>query len=107
MGTERSSRKGCLLQQVDRFSLCAQTEAPPYKYVSVEGRITSIEASGLERHEHPLAHRCLGAELGDQYLEATGGAKQRADSVIVKMRPERWLTTDYAKEFSSEGAGAS
>ena len=24
----------------------------------------------------------------------------RADNVRVKMRPERWLTTDYAKQFS-------
>jgi nitroimidazol reductase NimA-like FMN-containing flavoprotein (pyridoxamine 5'-phosphate oxidase superfamily) len=101
--TERSSRKGRLLRQVERFSLCAQTEQPPYKYVSVEGPITSISASELERDERPLAHRYLGSEFGDQYVEATGGAAARADNVLVKMRPERWLTTDYAKEFSTEG----
>jgi nitroimidazol reductase NimA-like FMN-containing flavoprotein (pyridoxamine 5'-phosphate oxidase superfamily) len=101
--TERNSRKGRLLGKVDRFSLCAQTETPPYKYVSVEGPITSIEPSDLEQHERPLAHRYLNAELGDRYIEATGGAEARRDNVLVKMRPERWLTTDYAKEFPGSG----
>ena len=103
--TEASSRKGRLLKQVERFTLCAQTEQPPYKYVTVEGPITSITSSELERDERPMAHRYLGAEFGDKYIEATGGADARANSVLVKMRPERWLTVDYAKQFSAGGDG--
>ena len=99
--TERDSRKGKLLQQVERISLCAQTETPPYKYVSVEGPITSIETSDLEEHERPMAHRYLNAEFGDRYIEATGGAEARGGNIVVKMRPERWLTTDYSKQFSA------
>jgi nitroimidazol reductase NimA-like FMN-containing flavoprotein (pyridoxamine 5'-phosphate oxidase superfamily) len=98
--TERGSRKGRLLETADRFSLCAQTENPPYKYVSVEGPITSIGPSDIEEDERPLAHRYLSAELGDRYIEATGGAETRRGNILVKMRPERWLTTDYAKQFS-------
>ncbi len=45
--TERTSRKGRLLEQVARFSLCAQTDAPPYKYVSVEGPIVAIETADV------------------------------------------------------------
>jgi len=60
----------------------------------------------VERHERPLAHRYLGAKIGDQYIEATGGTAARADNVLVKMRPERWLTTDYSKQFSVGGGGA-
>jgi len=96
--TERASRKGRLLEQAGRFSLCAQTEQPPYKYVSVEGPIASIAPSDLERDERPLARRYLGRELGDRYLESTGGAETRAANVRVALRPERWLTTDYAKQ---------
>ena len=40
-GTE--SRKGRLLKLGERVSLAAQSEAPPYKYVSVEGPITEIK----------------------------------------------------------------
>ncbi|MFI5217680.1 MAG: pyridoxamine 5'-phosphate oxidase family protein, partial [Candidatus Limnocylindria bacterium] len=46
--TERDSRKGRLLQRAGRFSLCAQSEQPPYKYVSVEGPVTAIVPSNLE-----------------------------------------------------------
>jgi nitroimidazol reductase NimA-like FMN-containing flavoprotein (pyridoxamine 5'-phosphate oxidase superfamily) len=33
--TASASRKGRLLERARRFSLCAQTETPPYRYVSV------------------------------------------------------------------------
>ncbi len=105
--TEGDSRKGRLLKQVERFSLCAQTEQPPYKYVTVEGPITSITSSELERDERPLAHRYLGVEFGDRYIEATGGTAARANNVLVKMRPERWLSVDYSKEFSTGSGSAS
>src|ERR671918_3040389 len=64
--TARTSRKGQLLERAGRFSLCAQTETPPYKYVSVEGPIVAIEVADLERDLRPLAHRYLGAEMGDR-----------------------------------------
>jgi len=94
--TGRSSRKGRLLREGARFSLCAQTEQPPYKYVSVEGPIVSLSEVDLEKHTRPMARRYLGPELGDGYVEQTRGD---SDSVLVRMRPERWLTVDYSKQF--------
>jgi nitroimidazol reductase NimA-like FMN-containing flavoprotein (pyridoxamine 5'-phosphate oxidase superfamily) len=41
--TGKTSRKGSLLQRAGRFSLCAQVETPPYRYVSVEGPIVAID----------------------------------------------------------------
>jgi PPOX class probable F420-dependent enzyme len=98
--TDRDSRKGRLLARAARISLCVQTETAPYQYVSVEGPIVGIEASDVEKHERPLAHRYLGAEGGDAYIAQTGGAEARVEAIRVRMRPERWLTVDYAKEFS-------
>ena len=46
-----------------------------------------------------MAHRYLGKELGDRYIEAT--KDERDESVLVRMRPEHWLTVDYAKQFGS------
>lgn len=100
--TERGSRKGRLLEQARRLSLCAQTETPPYRYVSVEGPVVSIAPADLERDMRPLAHRYLGRELGDRYIEATGGAGARAENVVVRMRPARWLSVDYGKQFAAE-----
>jgi nitroimidazol reductase NimA-like FMN-containing flavoprotein (pyridoxamine 5'-phosphate oxidase superfamily) len=98
--TDRSSRKGALLEKAARFSLCAQTETPPYRYVSVEGPIVLMEASDLERDTRPMAHRYLGAELGDRYIDATAADRSAGGSMVVRMRPERWLTVDYAKQFA-------
>jgi hypothetical protein len=84
-----------LLQGAGRFSLCVQTETPPYKYVSVEGPIIAIEPADLERDLRPLAHRYLGVEGGDAYVATTRG--EHVDNVLVRMRPERWLTVDFAK----------
>ena len=95
--TDRDSRKGKLLLLVDRVSLCVQTETPPYKYVSVEGPIAAIERADLERHRRALAHRYLGRELGDRYL--AGSSAEAEGSIVVRVRPERWLSVDYGKAF--------
>ena len=97
--TARASRKGRLLARAGRFSLCAQTETPPYKYVSIEGPIIATEAADLERDVRPLAHRYLGAEMGDRYLDQTRDTLAQVENVLIRMRPERWLTVDYAKEY--------
>jgi PPOX class probable F420-dependent enzyme len=95
--TGRDSRKGRLLTASPRISLVAQTEAPPYKYVSVEGPVTYVGAADREKLGRALAYRYLGKEMGDAYIAAT--ADEIGASVEVRMRPERWLTVDYAKQF--------
>ena len=97
--TDRESRKGKLLLKADRFSLCAQTETPPYQYVSVEGPIVTLERAELERHTRVLAHRYLGKEGGDAYIKATGASDDSDTSIVVILRPERWLTVDYRKAY--------
>ncbi len=93
--TGPQSRKGKLLKQGIRISLCAQTEAPPYKYVSVEGPIVFIGPSDKEKLGRPMARRYLGQQGGDAYTDAGGDD----GSVIVRVRPERWLAVDYAKAY--------
>jgi nitroimidazol reductase NimA-like FMN-containing flavoprotein (pyridoxamine 5'-phosphate oxidase superfamily) len=94
--TGRNSRKGRLLTQAGRFSICVQTETPPYRYVSVEGPITATEAVDVERDLRPLAHRYLGAAEGDGFVEQTRNSQ--AENILIRMRPERWLTADYSKD---------
>jgi nitroimidazol reductase NimA-like FMN-containing flavoprotein (pyridoxamine 5'-phosphate oxidase superfamily) len=84
--TGRESRKGRLLARAGRFSLCAQTERPPYKYVSVEGAIISTEAADIERDLRPLARRYLGKEMGDRYVEETRNLPTHTDNVLIRMR---------------------
>lgn len=99
--TGRDSRKGRLLTVVGRFSLCVQTEKPPYKYVSVEGPIVSSEPAEIERDLRPLARRYLGDRKGDRYVEETRDLPTHKDNLLIRMRPERWLTADYSKDESA------
>lgn len=87
------SLKNRLLNGCNRFSLCAQQEALPYKYVSVEGPITSSMPASAEDHTKPMAIRYLGEELGTAY--AANGSDD--GSLRIAMTPERWFTTDYGK----------
>ncbi|MEW6268870.1 MAG: pyridoxamine 5'-phosphate oxidase family protein [Thermodesulfobacteriota bacterium] len=97
--TDATSRKAQLLEQAGCLSLCVQSEEPPYKYVSVEGAVRSIEPADLERDTRPLAHRYLGREVGDKYIEATRSAGSAAGSIVVRVSLRRWLSVDYAKQF--------
>jgi nitroimidazol reductase NimA-like FMN-containing flavoprotein (pyridoxamine 5'-phosphate oxidase superfamily) len=94
--TARTSKRARLLQRAGRFSLCAQTETPPDKYGSVEGPVVAIEPADVERDRRSLARRYFGADLGDRYIEST---RDLVGNVLVRMRPERWLTVDYAKQY--------
>jgi PPOX class probable F420-dependent enzyme len=98
--TGRDSRKGRLLHPGVRVSFVAQTEDAPYRYVSVEGPVTSVAPSPGEADERRLAHRYLGREGGDAYLAATADRRAAEPNVIVRIRPERWLTVDYRKAFA-------
>jgi PPOX class probable F420-dependent enzyme len=93
--TSPDSVKGRLLRQSMRFSLCAQSESLPYKYVSVEGTAT-ISPADNELHSRPMARRYLGTKGGDRYVEG-GGGEADGESVRVSMVPERWFTLDYSK----------
>ncbi len=92
--TGDASLKAKHLQAAGRFTLVAQSEAPPaYRYVSVEGPIVKTRKADLEADLRPMARRYFGEEIGDQYANATGVDGQ----TVYVMRPERWRTVDYRK----------
>jgi len=92
--TGGASRKARLIRKAARVSVCVQTETPPYRYVSIEGPAV-IGAPNHERDVRATALRYLGPQMGEVYLQAT--AAERAGSILVTVKPERWLTVDYGK----------
>jgi PPOX class probable F420-dependent enzyme len=92
--TGEKSRKARALREAGRCSLCAQDEALPYRYVTVEGPVVSIDPVD-EEERRLIARRYLGTEGGDAYIAAT--ANDRLSSVTVRVRPEHWLSADYGK----------
>jgi nitroimidazol reductase NimA-like FMN-containing flavoprotein (pyridoxamine 5'-phosphate oxidase superfamily) len=93
--TGRSSRKTALIRREGRFSVCAQTEEAPYRYVTVEGPVVAVEDEVDPEERKAIAYRYLGQEFGDVYLSATEA--EVAGSIVIRMRPERWLSVDYGK----------
>jgi len=94
--TGAASLKGRLLRAAGRMSLCAQTETPPYKYVSVEGPVAFAEPD-FQRDVRAMAIRYLGEQMGQLYLDMTAAERAAEPSVLVELRPERWRSVDYGK----------
>jgi hypothetical protein len=65
--------------------------------VTAEGPIVSIEPADLERDARPMARRYLGREGGDRYTDEES-APEIDETILVKMRPEHWLSADYSGE---------
>lgn len=92
--TGGSSKKVELIRKAGRLSLCVQTETAPYQYVSVEGPAV-IGEPDFERDMRAMAHRYLGEQMGEAYLQMAAG--ERVGAVLVTLTPERWITVDYNK----------
>jgi PPOX class probable F420-dependent enzyme len=89
--TGGGTRKATAIRGAGQFSLCAQDERPPYRYVTVEGPVTIEEVGQDERLE--LARRYLGLEGGDAYVAANPAVGQ----VVFRMTPEHWSAVDFSK----------
>jgi len=59
--------------------------------------VVAVESDVDPEERKAIAYRYLGQDVGDLYLAATEA--EAADNVAIRMRPERWLTVDYAKQF--------
>lgn len=92
--TSGSSRKMVDINAAGRFSLCVQTESAPYKYVTVEGPVQSVQPMDHEADLVDIAVRYLGEQGGREYA---GEPSPDSDSVLVSMEPQRWLSIDYGK----------
>ncbi|HIG44212.1 MAG: pyridoxamine 5'-phosphate oxidase family protein [bacterium] len=91
--TGGDSRKGKLMTLGERISMVVQTETAPYQYVSIEGPIVARQPADVDRDVLPMAIRYLGDKMGTAYAKGSSGE----GSVLIKMKPEKWLSVDYNK----------
>jgi nitroimidazol reductase NimA-like FMN-containing flavoprotein (pyridoxamine 5'-phosphate oxidase superfamily) len=87
------SVKDRLLRAAGRFSICAQSEEWPYRYVTAEGPIVAQGAAITEAEALTIARRYLPEEDAVQWVKDSLGD----NSLLVRMRPEHWLSTDFSK----------
>jgi len=91
IGMGGDSLKATLLRGAGRATMTVQTEAPPYKYVSVEGPVVIHDE---RRDDLAMATRYLGPELGQWYVETNPSTDS---AVVARLTPERWYTCDFGK----------
>ncbi len=91
--TETESLKHKVIRDAGRFAITAQDEQPPYKYVTAEGDVTGIGPAD-DATVREIAVRYLGQEAGGQFTDEN---LTPPTSIVIRMRPKRWLSTDYSK----------
>ncbi|MFC8429705.1 pyridoxamine 5'-phosphate oxidase family protein [Streptomyces sp. NPDC057253] len=88
--TGAGSRKEKLIRAAGRFSLLVDRVDPTIRYVSVEGPVLDTRPATLEDLQE-ISARYL-AEKVEGYVDFAW--KNHGPQVVVRMRPERWLTSD-------------
>lgn len=81
------SRKAKLIARAGRFALLVQRTTPTIRYVSIEGPVTETRPS-TQDEVRQMAYRYLPADRVGSYVEFA------EDEYVIKMTPERWLTSD-------------
>lgn len=89
---DRPSVKYRAIAAAGRFSLVVQSEEWPYQYVSVEGPVVGTDRPTREQGV-AIAGRYLDPATAESYVDSALGD----DSVLVRLRPERWLSNDQSK----------
>ena len=85
-----TSQKADLVRAAGMASLCAQSEAMPYRFVTVEGK--AILEGGADDIAFEMAARYLGENGAKAYVDQMNGV----ESVVARITPERWRTQDYS-----------
>lgn len=93
----RGTGKARLIAEAGRFSLCARSEAPPHKHVSVEGPVVATEVLVTGDEARATAYRYPGAEFADLYPAAS--ADTAAENCVVRMQPTSWSNADFGEEY--------
>ncbi len=90
---QRGSAKDRAIQAAGQLSLTVQHDNPPYRYVTVSGPVVDTSASPTEEQAYRIASRYVPEDEARRYVAGSLGL----DSVLVRVRADRWLSTDHGK----------
>lgn len=90
---ERDTVKDRSIRAAGRVSLVAQDESLPYKYVTAEGPVVANDSPPTREQALRIAGRYLPEDQATAYVDSALGAR----SVLVRVRPEKWLSNDQSK----------
>ncbi|WSQ09943.1 pyridoxamine 5'-phosphate oxidase family protein [Streptomyces sp. NBC_01231] len=89
--TGLESRKNELISAAGRFTLMIDRLEPTIRYVSVEGPVLDTTPATIEQLRE-MSARYLPADKVDGYVNTAW--KEHGEQVVIRMRPERWLSSD-------------
>jgi nitroimidazol reductase NimA-like FMN-containing flavoprotein (pyridoxamine 5'-phosphate oxidase superfamily) len=93
-----------LIRAAGRFSITAQQEQAPYKYVTAEGDVTSIGPAD-EAEARAVAIRYLGEDAGHRFADANQHTDTES-SVCIRMQPKTWLSSDFSDVVGQLGVAS-
>ncbi|MCP9621453.1 pyridoxamine 5-phosphate oxidase [Nocardia otitidiscaviarum] len=94
ISTVPSTRKARLIRQAGAVTLVVHRALWPYQYIIVEGTVVDITTPSPIGIREAIAIRYLGDESGRDHVRRMG----EFDSVLFTIRPDRWITADYASD---------
>ena len=94
------SRKGVAIEAARRFVFVVQSEATPYRYVTVEGPVTEIRSPDTAKDLLPMAVRYLGEDFGMTYTKEWDEAGGPETDLVYVMKPQQWNTADFTSDFA-------
>jgi PPOX class probable F420-dependent enzyme len=89
---DRDSAKGRAIKAAGQVSLTVHHDVAPYRYVAVSGAADMSEAP-TEAQALRIAARYVSEEQAKEWV----GHSLHEGSVLVRVRTERWLSTDQSK----------
>jgi PPOX class probable F420-dependent enzyme len=90
---ERDTVKDRAITAAGRLSLAVQDENSPYKYVTVEGPVVANDQPPTREQALRIAGRYWPEAEANAYVDSALGER----SVLVRVRPEKWLSNDQGK----------
>ncbi|GAA3807152.1 pyridoxamine 5'-phosphate oxidase family protein [Amycolatopsis tucumanensis] len=90
---ERGTVKEKLARKAGRLSLTVQNENWPYKYVTIEGPVVANDDPPTREEALAITARYLPEPDARAYVDDALGEK----SLLVRVRPEKWLSNDQSK----------
>ena len=97
-GTQgRRSRKAGHIEKAGVLSLTVQREEFPYRYVTVEGTVVGADRPPSAEQMLAVARRYLPEEQAQWFVKAEL-EYPASEFVLFTVRPDRWLTFDFADE---------
>jgi hypothetical protein len=96
-GTQgRKARKTRLLEKAGKLSFCVQQAEFPYKYVTVESTVVKADRSPSFDEVYAVVGRYLPDDAARGFAEAEVNSTA-GTFVLFTVRPDRWLSFDFAE----------